>query len=492
MISHDRRRPVDQSTAIGGPIIARYDAAQSTDTHTNHWAAVDALDADSANSKGVRKTLVERSRYETGSNAYVDAIIQLHADYVVGTGPKLRMKTKSKTFNRMVEKEFSEWVKATHFRRKLWTMCHAKCGDGEGMGIMSSNPRHHHAVSLDVALIETEQCTTPYLPHGTPNYIDGIRFDEFDNPLWYDVLPYHPGGQWYVAHPEPDPIPASSMLHWFGMRRPMQHRGVPELKSSLNVGAGSRRWREATVSAAETAAEISVLLKTQMSPDQGADPVSAFTTLDWQKNLMMSLPGGWEAGQMRGEHPNATYEAFHRAQVSEQGRPKSMPHNLAAGDSSDHNFASGKVDYTPYYKRVDVEREDGNDLVLNPLFRTWWFEAQLRFGWISRVDQFGREIIPAHGWDWPEHPVADETAKAAANEKRVKTGQATLSAIYAESGRDFEDEIATMATDFGMSEDEVRQAIFMSYYNEHGALSAMAQVQVAEKVASQPQPKAST
>jgi hypothetical protein len=116
----------------------------------------------------------------------------------------------------------------------------------------------------------------------------------------------------------------------------------------------------------------------------------------------------------------------------------------------------------------------------------WWAEAALRFGWVQRIDRFGRETIPMHGWDWPEHPVADETAKATANEKRVKTGQATLSEIYSESGRDFEDAIIQMTVDFGMPEADIRKAIFISYFNEHGALSSMEQVAVAEKVASQP------
>lgn len=157
---------------------------------------------------------------------------------------------------------------------------------------------------------------------------------------------------------------------------------------------------------------------------------------------------------MKAEHPNATYEAFHRAQISEQGRSKNMPHNLAAGDSSNHNFASGKLDFTPYYMQIDVERADGNDLVLDPLFELWFEEAALRFGWVQIE---GR--VPAHTWDWPSHPVADEKAKAAANETKLRSGQVTRTALYAEDGKDLEDELAVMAKENGITVDEMRAVL---------------------------------
>lgn len=45
----------------------------------------------------------------------------------------------------------------------------------------SGNPKVRHAVRLDIVLIETEQCQTPMLPFSVPGYIDGIKFDEFEN-----------------------------------------------------------------------------------------------------------------------------------------------------------------------------------------------------------------------------------------------------------------------------------------------------------------------
>ena len=108
------------------------------------------------------------------------------------------------------------------------------------------------------------------------------------------------------------------MLCWFQLR-PSQHSGVPEFRSTLNVGASSRRIREATVALAETAADISVLLQTMFPPDE-MDSVTPMSSLEFQKRMMVALPNGWAGNQMRVEHPNATYEAFLKCQINETAR----------------------------------------------------------------------------------------------------------------------------------------------------------------------------
>jgi len=477
--SKPQSRPEATDLQATGPrIYARYDSAQTTDEYKNYWANADALDADSANSRGVRLTLMKRSRYERGSNGYFDGMLKIHANYVVGKGPSLRMQSGSDEFNRIVETAWWNWSKRCQLRRKLHCMSLAKVSDGEAFGILRTNGRLRDPVKLDVALVEAEQVSSPLLPFATVGYIDGVRFDEFGNPLWYDVLRYHPGGTFFDISKIADRVPAENMLHWFSLERPGQHRGVAEMKSTLNTGAASRRWREATLSSAEIAAMLSVLLKTQMSPDTGADLASPFSSIDIQRGMMTALPMGWDASQMRAEHPNATYEAFHRAQVSEMGRPKCMPHNLGAGDSSNHNFASGKLDFTPYFKQIDVEREDANDQVLEPLFYQWFEEATLRYGWRQIPGQ-----LPIHEWDWPEHPVADEQARASSNETKLRTGQLTRTQLYAESGRDFEDDLIVMARENGVQPDEMREILRNSTFNAQNQLASVKQADAMEKQA---------
>lgn len=456
-------------------IKATYDAARDSDEFKNYWANADALDADSANSRTVRHKLVTRSRYEVGSNGYTDGIVQTHANYLVGIGPSLRMESGTEGFNRAVEYAWKTWSKATLFRRKLWAMAHAKVQDGEAIAVVRNNPRVNHPVQIDVVPIETEQCQTPMLPYSVDGYIDGIKFDEFGNPEYYDILRYHPGGQ--VTHNmagiygQPEQVPARFILHWFKQRRPGQHRGIPEMKSTLNVGASSRRWREATVGSAETAAEFSMFIKTAFQPEE-VDQVASMSTLDIQKRMMTALPMGWDPFQMKAEHPNASYEAFHTAQINEQARPLNMPLNIAKSDSSGYNYASGRLDHQTYFSAIDVDREDGNDLVLDQLFSLWWFEAVYAYGWNS-----GPNSPPPHSWNWPEHPVADRVSEAQANDIELKNGSTDLPQIHANKGGDFNDTITRMAESYGVDEAKLKEALFNSIFNAQNQQAGMKQVE---------------
>ena len=457
----DRRKLVAEWQERLAALRASYDAARSSDEYRRIWENADRFDADSAHDKNTRHTLVSRSRYEIGSNGYSDGIAQTYSTDLVGTGPSLRMQTGSEGFNRMVEVEWFRWTKAIQFRRKLWCMAHAKHSDGEAFAVLRRNPRVRHRIPLDLRLYEAEQVSTPYLPFAEPGYIDGIKFDEFGNPVWYDLLTKHPGDNNRMTLDfEPERIPAGFVLHWFKMRRPGQHRAVPECSSTLNVGAAARRWREATLAAAETAADFTLFLKTQLPQDsEEMQYATDFSTQEITKRMMTALPIGYEPEQMEAKHPTNNYELLHKQLINEMGRPKNMPYNKAACDSSSYNYASGRLDHQTYYAALDVERADCDELVLSPLFLTWFDLAIARFGWLGGNPDAISDGAREHLWDWPKHRVADVEAEANANETKLKSGQVFHHQLATDAGMDFEDEIEKAATAYGVTTDELRKRL---------------------------------
>lgn len=450
-------------------INARYDAADGSKEYAAYWSKTDRLDADSANTQGVRATLVKRSRYEIENNGFAAGIVQTYCNDIVGNGPSLRMMSPDTELNQAVEASWKKWAKAVRLRRKLWCMCHAKVTDGEGFGVIRNNPSLRHSVKLDVVLFETEQCQTPFVPYEV-GYIDGVRFDEQGNVLYYDVLKHHPGGQFtgYV-NLQPEQVPSKFILHWFLLRRPGQHRGIPEMTSTLQVGAASRRLREAVVAGAEVAADLSLVIHTNMLPDGEADPIAPGAA-NFEKRMMVALPEGWQATQMKSEQPFASYDSFMKGQVSESARPLSMPYNKAACDSSQSNFASGQLDHIPYYAGVDVQREDANDLVLDVLFAQWWREFVL----VNELFDQDPTDPPDHQWDWPEHKVANEEARASARDRNLKNGSMSFGEAASEEGVDFEERIVTMASDYGLSVDEMRDVLLKNNFSQ--AFLAQAQL----------------
>lgn len=446
-----------------------YDAAGSSDEYKNYWAAADALDADSANSFSVRANLVKRSRYDIGNNGFSDGIASTYATDVIGKGgPTLRMQTASPGFNRMVETAWYDWCKEIKFRRKLVCAALAKHGDGEVIGVLRLNRRLRHAVKLDWVLHETEQCQTPMLPYGKRGYIDGIEFDEFGNPTFYDILRSHPGSniQFPSAYDPPEKVPAKFVTHWFKLKRPGQHRGIPACTSTLNVGAASRRYREATLAAAELIADYTLFIKTQFEPDE-MDSVTPMSTLDVQKRMITALPAGFDAFQPRAEQPTAGYAEFTKSQVNEQARPLSMPYNKAACDSSSYNYASGRLDHQTYYGHLDVDREDCGDCVLDPMFSAWFDQAVLVYGWLGGDPEAINDRAKAHLWDWPKHPVADIGTEADASDKKLKNGTASIASEHIAAGLDPEDELEATAKAHGVTVEQQRQINMLLNLPQH-------------------------
>lgn len=420
-----------------------YDAARSGTDLDGHWAFADARDADSANNRTVRQTLTRRSRYEDGSNGFYAGIINTHCNMLVGVGPTLRMLSKSRDFNQLVEREWFAFTQQIQLRRKLWAMCHARTADGESFGILQNNPAFD-GTQLDLLVIEAEQCQSNLVNLAERIQVDGIIKDEHENIVGYDILPAHPGSNQAFLNIGITPIQvdARNVLHWFKLRRPGAHRGIPEMTPTLNIGSNRRRHCEATVAAAESAADLAGICTTTLGPSstQEPDEVAPFSSAEWAKRMLTMLPMGWDMKQMKGEHPNAEYAEFHRLLISEQARPLSMPYNAAACDSSTYSFASGKLDTLCYRAALDVERQDCNDLVLDKLFAAWFAE------WT--IITANRDKPPAHQWDWPLHPVIDAVAEAEATDKRLKNGTLTQRQAFSDAGLDYEDQLTIMAEDW--------------------------------------------
>lgn len=444
-------------------INARYDAATYGEDLAKYWGNADDFSADKSHMPMVRQRLVKNSRYEMANNGYSDGIGQTYATDLIGVGPSLRMQTASQNYNQLVERTFWAWAKAVKLRQKLWTMAHAKHTDGEAFAIIRRNPKVKHAIKLDLQLVETEQCASPYIMPGEVGKIDGIEFDKFGNPTRYEFLPEHPGSDLYMPFGKTEFVDADQVLHWFKVRRPGQHRGVPECASTLNLGAAFRRGRNAQIGTFEKVAAWTLMLKTMYEPEeiQGAPPMSSF---DIAHNMMTTLPNSVEPFQLKAEHPGPQYSSFHKTLLNEQARPKNMPYNKAACDSSEYNYASGRLDHQTYYGSLDTDREDGNDLVLEKLFPIWYDMAVVVYGWLNGDPAKVGDAAKYHIWDWPKHYPADVQTEAEANKTKLQSCQIFLHRLYSDAGMDLEDEFEQAALVFGVDIKDLKRMVLDSMY----------------------------
>jgi lambda family phage portal protein len=441
---------------------ASYDAAQTSSDTDRWWANSDRLSVNSANILGVRQRLRWRARYEVANNSYARGIVNTLANDTVGTGPRLQLLTPNVAANRQIEHAFAQWSNAVGFAEKLRLLRTAKCQDGEAFGLLASNPKLPSPVQLDLRLVECDQVSTPEQNYSTAA-LDGIELDDYGNPTYYHLLHVHPGDifQWITPNGGGlypflnigfDRIPARLMVHWFRSDRPGQARGIPELTSCLQLFAQLRRYTLAVIRAAEVAADFSALLESPAPADTGADAddPTPFESLEIERGMLTTLPGGSKLAQLKAEQPTTTYGDFKHEILNEIARCLNVPFNVAAGNSSKYNYASGRLDHQTYYKSLKVERDHCERVVLDHVFGAWLDEAALVPGLLP--EGLGPYGDWPHQWFWDGQEHVDPAKEAIAQAMRLANHTTTYAQEYARQGQDWEEALRQRAKEIELME----------------------------------------
>jgi len=288
--------------------------------------------------------------------------------------------------------------------------------------------------------VEADQVTTTDILTLKDNQVDGIVFDRAGNPVEYHVLKQHPGDITLTIADAHDRVPAASVIHLFRTDRPGQHRGIPEITPALPLFAQLRRFTLAVLGAAETAADFAGVLYTDAPPNGEADSIEPMDTIELEARALLTMPGGWKMGQVKAEQPSTTYGEFKKEILNEIARCLNMPYNVAAGNSSGYNYASGRLDHQTYFKSIRVNRSHIEAAVLDRIFAAWIDEAVLVEGflpgWLRTLD-----ADYPHQWFWDGHEHVDPAKEANAQATRLGSHTTTLANEYAKQGRDWEAEL---------------------------------------------------
>ena len=141
--------------------------------------------------------------------------------------------------------------------------------------------------------------------------------------------------------------------------------------------------------------------------------------------------------QMRAEQPTTSYMEFIRQILNEIARCLNMPYNVAAGNSSGYNYASGRLDHQTYFKSIRVDQSHIESVVLSRLIEVWFFEAMRIDGFLpASLHRFDSRVPFQVFWDGHEH--VDPAKEANAQERRLKNHTTTLANEYARRGLDWE------------------------------------------------------
>ncbi len=421
------------------PMRGRFDSAQTTSENYRLWTMTDLLSAKSANSFAVRNVLRMRSRYEIANNSYARGMTLTMANDLIGTGPRLQVRTPDQVANRQIEAAWQEWATAADLPEKLATMKLSKIQDGEAFALFVNNPALDTSVQLDIQLIEADQVRTIDPGYIGNKWVDGVVLDRLGNASDYHVMDQHPGDLFFKNF---DPsayrvIPARKMIHWFRKDRPGAVRGIPEITASLELFGMHRRFVKAVLSGAEIAAAFSAVLESDYPPNTDADTVpSVGTSMDIERGQLVVTPYGTKLNQLRSENPSTTFEMFERLLLRQICRCLNIPLNIALGDSSGYNYSSGRLDHLGYWKELRIERSRCVHRVVDRIFSYWLDEAVMIPGLLPR--NLPIASLP-HRWFWDGQQSIDPLKDAKADETLLANNMTTLTEILAERGEDLDE-----------------------------------------------------
>ncbi len=127
------------------------------------------------------------------------------------------------------------------------------------------------------------------------------------------------------------------------------------------------------------------------------------------------------------------------------------PFNVAAGNSSGYNYASGRLDHQTYFKAIRVDQAHLECVVLDRILAAWLDEAALIPGFLPA----GLGLIGdwPHQWFWDGQEHVDPAKEASAQATRLANHTTTLAHEYARQGRDWEEALRQRAKEIALMQE---------------------------------------
>jgi lambda family phage portal protein len=273
--------------------------------------------------------LRDRARDLERNNEYVARALDLMEIGVVGDrGFNLQVKGVNLDnrldipANDLIERRWKEWGKyattdgCMSFRDVCAMAIRVLKRDGEFFAQIVRNSAYSDGIALHP--IEADRIDVDkneLMPSGRRIRM-GVELDEFERPIAYWVLNYHPGDYDFMQNrPEKKHtrIPAENMIHVFKKKRPGQTRGETAFAPAIFALKMLDGYRDAEITAARAAAaKFGVLV----SPggDGIADSYDGdIPQLDYEAGTIQSLPQGYDLKMIDPTHPTSAFSDFNKA-----------------------------------------------------------------------------------------------------------------------------------------------------------------------------------
>lgn len=415
----------------------RYEGAASTrDRQLSSWAGNTTVES-SSNARDRIQLMIEARELMQNFPMVKGLFLDL-ALYSFGT-VRWQSRCGQPDLEKLYEDKFSRWSMNCDFSGRFNLMGIIRLAfismlrDGD-VGIVL----RYDDGGLKLQLVEADRIGKPHESRLSDNYFSGITIDAVTGrPIQYTVYERTREGQ-YV---NPQPIPARGFIHLFDPMRCDQYRGITALDAAIPTCrdiADMMRYERFAVKWASS--NTGVVRRVGGDPDEWKTNTSAtgaqLEAVEYGK--LNYLNAGEEITPFRTDRPNSTFQAF----------LEQMQRDVCASIPMPYAFFVNNERLGGQTGRLDSQKACRVCLRYQELIRDYVLERVKDAFFNLEIATNGLTANPnwqSGKWQFPAWPTSDIGYESQANIEENKLGLKTAADIYAERGKDWEEEFEQIA-----------------------------------------------
>jgi len=294
-------------------------------------------------------------------------------------------------------------------------------------------------------MVEAHQIATPDGRHAVPNLIDGVELNRVGGLAAFHILSVDEIGKRTTQR-----VTAENFLFYPRLKRLNGVRGEPCFAQIFSLLDQIDGYVDAVVIAARMAAIFGLIIK-EGAPAKTLNGLGTLTNSQGQQQRGVTLENGMmkyigrddDVVQVQAGQPMQQTPDFIAAMLRLIGLPLDLPLEMVMLDFSRVNFSSARASFLQFYRAMRPKQNYFRDKILSPVYE-WWIEYEVRHGHFTTKppERFTHHTFMPRGWQW-----VDPVKEGVASLLEISMGTNTRKNIAASLGRDFDEIIATLATE---------------------------------------------
>jgi lambda family phage portal protein len=453
-------------------LLGGYTGGSRTRRSLKEWQTLNS-DADAAILPDL-SLLRQRSRDLVRNNPLACGAIKTKVTNVVGTGLKLQARIDRDALN-LTDEQADNWEANTEREWRLFweskdcditrisngnaltrLVYRQAKENGDVFILLPRKKIDGRPYDLRLQVIEADRVCNPQWVQDTATLAGGIETDKAGAPVKYHILQDHPGTTKRNKGQKWESIPAfgkqtglHNIIHLYGIDRPGQSRGVPDLAPVIELLKTLGSYTESEASAALISSFFTVFIESEtgdptfdlsdMEDETGADADDEDYKL--APAQVIGLAPGEKVHDSNPGRPNTSFDPFVQAILRQIGVALELPFEILIKHFT-ASYSAARAALLEAWKFFLSERNWLTDNFLKIVYEVWMYEAVAK-GRIAApgflADPITRKAYLGSEWVGPTKGQIDELKEIKAAKERVDMGVSTLSEVTAEmTGGDWE------------------------------------------------------